>query len=477
MGMPICTYTVLRALTERPEIYDYELHSAKAALEPFNLFAFIIHDPEQHKGFAHALTRHFDHLDYITGEGLLFFALVDPSPAWLEHGAPRRYYQHLRNWESNELLQNSGIRSDKRETALALCLSLGIPYDDLPVIVVTSDFQAKDVRWTRTSEALLHHQLETLGYIAQRFPDIKHDRPLFGSMWREYEQDLAGPEGISSHRLESSLAKALSNVLAAVTVGETAEPGKWQDQWVREQALLQAQQSLSELHDGLNYLRVRNGIEADAQIFDDLALRIATVQSLLMSEKEIVLPVPIDLLEAESAVMMLTGTRVLNYLAAQDADSDFTACAICFAKVFEKESSLSAVHWIRQHLGIDLPPYFGRQQPGVSARMQTGTGPVDFNRADENGKWRPPEMGRSCWCYHRLLHENHVPTGFAIEEARLLAERWDTIRQMRNTCAHQALLRREEADRLMGELRSLSETGLLKLMSDLKLKLSGRVRG
>ena len=83
MGMPITTYNVLNALSKRsPE--SYEIGPAQKALEPFNLFAFIIHDPAKHSDFNRKISSAFHRLDHSTGHHLLFFALVDPPERWLQ---------------------------------------------------------------------------------------------------------------------------------------------------------------------------------------------------------------------------------------------------------------------------------------------------------------------------------------------------------------------------------------------------------
>jgi len=46
---------------------------------------------------------------------------------------------------------------------------------------------------------------------------------------------------------------------------------------------------------------------------------------------------------------------------------DFTPGVICLAKVFEKEANLSIVHWARRELGVSLPQFFNKPQPGVRA--------------------------------------------------------------------------------------------------------------
>lgn len=81
MGMPVSNYTVFRTLGYGGE--EYEKQAAIRALEGFKLFAIVIHDPETDPEFDQYLQQTFNRLDYITGDSLLFFALTDPSPEWL----------------------------------------------------------------------------------------------------------------------------------------------------------------------------------------------------------------------------------------------------------------------------------------------------------------------------------------------------------------------------------------------------------
>ena len=126
MGMPISNYTVLSALAQERD--GHERAIALDALRPFNLFAFLIHDPKIHHDFDRRLTRLFDELDYVTGDKLLFFALVDPPEEWLAHGSRRDYYSKLSNWQTRELLdpRNSIQSTDKGITAISLASSLAI---------------------------------------------------------------------------------------------------------------------------------------------------------------------------------------------------------------------------------------------------------------------------------------------------------------------------------------------------------------
>src|SRR5687768_6103868 len=93
MGMPISSYTVLSALADQNGPFDH--HTAQRTLNNFNLLAFIIHDPDAHADFHRTLAHKFDKLDYVTGEKLLFLALVDPPRDWRSHARGRDYYRCL----------------------------------------------------------------------------------------------------------------------------------------------------------------------------------------------------------------------------------------------------------------------------------------------------------------------------------------------------------------------------------------------
>lgn len=148
MGMPITTYNVLDTLTKsRPE--SYEIGPVNEALEPFNLFAFIIHDPEAHPDFDQTINSVFTRLDLSTGGNLLFFALVDPPQIWLDQGGrnpgrDRPYYRELSSHNQarktlRELHDPGNVitSTDKSITAFSLATSLGISYDDLPCLIIT----------------------------------------------------------------------------------------------------------------------------------------------------------------------------------------------------------------------------------------------------------------------------------------------------------------------------------------------------
>lgn len=433
MGMPISSYSILKGLGERKG--EYARDTALSALKPFNLFAFIIHDPETHPEFDRSLNVLFDKLDFITGSELLFFALVDPPTEWLSHARGREYYNRLGSWATQELLnpRNSIASADAGMTAFALANSLRIPSKMLPCIVVTRDFDSKAFQWFKTSSECLEEQLKRLGYIAAR--GVNHLEHLT-------EIDLC--KGSNTESLQSSLAKALSDVLSLIVANDSSDLG------MRQAARDQARKTISELYSNLKQLkRSDDGIKEE--VLDELCVQIASSLSLLNTRKNLALssfmPVNAQFLEDDSLRILKTAHIVIDLLMSKQPEMtvdvsrtaafDFTPGIICLSKVFEKEVNLSVVHWIREELGISLPQYFNKPQPSLRATYTPhipNARKIDFN-SKRQGRWKAPGIGESelaCRDYAK----NKLPYGWDKSTWDLLMGQWETIRQKRNEAAH-----------------------------------------
>ena len=495
MGMPISEYTVLKALGDK-NAASYETNTALKALSPFNLFAFIIHDPETHREFARQISFLFDHLDFVTGHELLFFALVDPPPDWLTHAHHRPYYKTLTSWdhehrhfsqdkvpirETEELLnpENAIFSVDQSITAFSLANSIGIPAEDLPCIVVTADFRSERFLWFKTCPEHLEEQMTKLGYIAARRIPHESAGSLLEKVRRE-TLDLCNGQGEES--LENSLAKALSDVLSFIIAGNSS------DSWLRRQALEQAQETITRLYTALSNLK-RNSQESEAEEMDKLCLNIVSFISQLNTKKDLKLddfiPVSKEFLENDSYQILKTAHRVFNLLvsgqegtkAALDLEDslDFTPGIICLAKVFEKEANLSVVHWIRKELGISLPSYFNKPQPSIQAILtpQSSSGRrIDFN-INRRGKWLPPGIGQSeIAC--KELSKTKIPKGWDKQKWDLLLDNWKVIREKRNEAAHIEMVDRSSLDVVKDSLVNLSLSKVFEKFHQMKAEFSGR---
>jgi len=90
MGMQLSKYSMLHALGYGTD--KQVLDETKIILDRYKLFGLILHDPEAHEEFDHALKDKFERLDYITGSDFLFFALTSPSTDWISRYRNRDYF-------------------------------------------------------------------------------------------------------------------------------------------------------------------------------------------------------------------------------------------------------------------------------------------------------------------------------------------------------------------------------------------------
>ena len=476
MGMPISNYTVLKALGDKKASpHEYEKRTALDALSPFNLFAFIIHDPEEHPDFSRQLRRSFDRLDFVTGEKLLFFALVEPPSEWLAHAHRRHYYERFSSYATKELLasQSKGLAADESATAFSLANNLSIPTEKLPCIVVTPDFTDERFLWFRTCPEHLEQQLTKLAYLAAR------NNTSFDAI-RQENLDLC--DGFGDKSVEGNLAKALSDVLSFIVAGNSS------DSWLRRQALEQAQKTISKLHSTLNYLK-SNFQENDSEEMDKLCLSIASFISHFNTQKGLRLddfiPVSKEFLENDSYQILKTAHRVFNLLITEQDDArhslelketlDFTPGIICLAKVFEKEANLSVVHWIRKELGISLPSYFNKHQPQFWAKLTpsfAGGREIDFN-AKRSGKWLAPGIGQSEIACKELSRAK-LPEGWDASSWNLLLANWQAIREKRNEAAHTEMVDESSLVIVKNSLMNLSLSQIFEKFYRMKTEYSGK---
>ncbi|MCR4316002.1 MAG: hypothetical protein NUW37_06585 [Planctomycetes bacterium] len=443
MGMPISSYAVLSALADGRD--SYEMETAQRALRPFNLFAFIVHDPEAHPRFHGVLARQFDRLDFVTGHRLLFFALVDPPVRWLDHGNGRDYYKLLArsgeadaSWEAGELLnpKHAPVSADKSITAFSLANALRIPTDDLPCIVVTQGFQLNRFVWFRTSHDHVEEQLIRLGYFAER-----SDRPMSEVSQDWSEIDLCSSYGEES--LSNSLAKALSDALSFIV----ARTG-WR------KALNQARDTIARLYATIDRLKTASG-EVMSEEVDRLCICLVSFLAQLNKQElpslDEFIAIRRELLEADSFQILRTAHKVFDLLVSHQLNElvpraegellDFTPGVICLAKVFEKEANLSVVHWARRELGVSLPQYFNKPQPGLIATVtpsMPGGRKIDLNMGCR-GKWLPPGIGQSELACQKLSSAR-LPTDWAPTNWHLLLSLWKKVREKRNEAAHSELM-------------------------------------
>lgn len=452
MGMPITSYTVLKTLALGGQ--NYELHAVEKAIKPFNLFAFIIHDPQAHPDFHQYLNEEFDRFDYTTGDKLLFFALIDPPQNWLRHARNRTYYQSISSWEARELgnPNETPKSTDPSLTAFTLANTLKIPTDSLPCIIVTDNLRSPQFLHFETSVNKLDGQMEYLGYIAKRY---EGQTGLLDAIDPQKMGQGKKPYAVLLH---DSIAKILSDFLSFVVASHDRG-------WLGDQAVDQAKQAINELYGRLDWAKSISTEEATTEL-DDICLDILGFFSLLNTQPKSnfssLIPVDPAVLETDSVHILHTAYRVLGMLyenQSKTVDSilkqtqDWTPGVICLSKVFEKEINLSVVHWVRQKYGVALPQYFNRYQPGVQVQLER----ANFNLEDRRnpGRWLSPGIGQSEHACKKLVASS-PPLPFTLIDWPILMSNWESIRVQRNSAAHTQIVDEASTEIVINALTNLA---------------------
>ena len=484
MGFPLKNnYSLFQAI-RRESALNPTVRAPKA-LTQFDLFAFVLHDPNEHHEFHGALAEDFDGLDYISGQKLLFFCLTDPPATWLKMAGDRPYMKL--KWgedEANALHQpEAAIRTrDSSLTTHTLARFLEIPSDELPCIYVTTDFYSAQGIYFQTHQDLLEEQLRTLGQIAERhgidpqqdiYTRILDELPRYDISPTPHTVNWASDP--SMNNLGSVIAEAMSLLIPPSSdtglternseeICNAVEAGlRWQiaeaasrvgsdqsekgslESYLEKLALVI--QSLSLLHN------------TNFPLGDDVFCSISGAESTALEEG---VSVDSSLLDAQSTKMLNTGNSVLSFLRTQPSEIgwDYSPAVMMFAKVFEREMNLSLVQYMRKISGVSMPQYFNRFQPEQQAIWQEPRTEVelDFNRAGNNGALLLPTLGQSVKWYEAYLdpHEAMLPLSesakTAIAQGR--KSKWKKLARIRNDASHTELASLEMVEsvcRIFGE--------------------------
>jgi len=499
MGQPLFNnYTLFRALSKPIRIeghpvnhdlgqLDWERNYLLDILREFNLFAFILHDPESHPEFDAYINSAFDRLDRSTGEKFLFFTLVNPGINWIRRRQHHRFYSEIRNFENRAIRLNIKplFTSDPSTTAYALACALGIPADELPVILITEDLESRRYICAGTSVHKVSDQLNQLGKLARfshrgfrNLTESVSNSPGFVDV-RDYHQTLDIPY------LDSSLADTLSNVLSFVSYSADTNERD------RTATGLQVSNVLNRLQEMMNARRMEiEDTESEISKVESIGIHMGNLMSLLSDENyqgdRTILEIEKRYLEHDSLKMLITALKVRDFLSDNNVrlndlrltHIDFSPAAICFAKFFEREVNLSFVHWIRKYLGVHLPRYFDRYEPNLNATYLPDNmgyqdpNPVNFNHGNYNN-WRPPSLGQSRICVDSISRKEVFETNFHYARMSVVKEfvrQWRELKDIRNSAAHPRILSQADLERMVSILSEMNHSQVFKSMYEMKSK-------
>lgn len=347
--------------------------------------------------------------------------------------------------------------------------------------------------WVRTCSDHVNEQLNELGYIAAWKATTLFDPPSFNNSIKAI--DLCG--GIGTKSLACSLAEALADVLSFVIESEKRTQTQMNrvrntiyklNNTLKQVKKSKRKKTWKQVKYQVNYDEDDRG-ELDDKL-DELCLQSSLALAHLNIQPDLNLDefVNIDreFLEHDSYLILKTAHLILNTLCRPDQSSpafevieenpfDFAPGVICLAKVFEKETNLSVVHWIRESLGIKLPAYFNLFQSNLAKGETTFNG-VNFNM-ERQRSWYPPETGKSLRAlktFSEAAGRNNLNTRWiGLLDNQVFLKEWEVIRQTRNTAAHNKLVGKDSADAVQCALNNLSQEGIFEVLSCMKTTYRG----
>jgi hypothetical protein len=459
--------------------------------EPYNLFAFIIHDPAQHRDFAEKIREHFLDYHYKTGERLLFFALTQPPEQWKDEEVQPEYYKHLQQvfYENRNVgAYPDQIRSnlfDKPFHVQAIAKTLKIPIDQLPAIVITTHPSLWSFRWYKTCAKKIRNQLQGLAFLANDLNRYREQHLLprefqvkmIELLEREYDEDINLCEGKGDEFLTESLATALSELLSFLIQREDRFSNF--QQIAKSQIPIAMARVIESIKLTKGKLLKEENNEKYMENLDELSEKIGIFITLLQQPKVQTENVRIPEFELDSNQLIEMGNNVGRFIKSYEKhypELDFTPAAICLAKAFEIEINKSIVHWIRKKYDITLPEYYCKVQPGVDGmiipNMNEGK-PIDFNKPRKNGTWHPPAMGQSYLVASKNIEKKDWQPYWEPQERKLLLREWQKIADLRNLAAHSEKVSSDNMVQLIESINTLCSTNVLSKMAYLRQTFKG----
>jgi len=499
MGFPLKNnYALFRAL-RRDTVRDPNVR-APIELAPYNLFAFVLHDPSEHSEFHEALSEKFVDLDSsISGQKLLFFCLTDPPAEWLKMASKRPYL--VTGWGTGkgeaEALSHPSATINTRDQSLSthtLARFLEIPTDELPCIYVTNNFYSPNGIYFQTHPTLLEEQMRTLGQIAESHGTDSQEEIYQRIQDEVPRSDIAptphsvtGASDPSLNNLSAVIAEAMSLLVPHSHDSEMICKEIRTGLQKRIDAVAQSggeplESTLEKLALAIQFRdrpfergRLNPGSSTEVLDFAPCPDMPQLESGEIPCEAAPSMQVAIGshLLDSESAMMLKTGNKVFSVLL-EEGDCDFSPAVLQFAKVFEREINLSLVQWMRACCGVTIPKFFNRVQPEIVARWGT----LDFNRKQSNGKLLLPTLGQSVRLYEAYLespNEGQVPLSPSAKSAvsKGNSSNWKKLARIRNDSSHAELASLRMAEKVCSIFGEFSKGNLFDDLCKLRGKLNG----
>lgn len=466
--------------------------------------------------FVEAFKEIFLHLDRITGDAVIFFAVLDPPQDWLDAARQRRWWS-----KHQQHVGQLAYSMEDRVLVGEIARLFELEWHDLPGLVVSTNLWSGEFLTTTTSVHHIERQLQTLTDLVKEWgqPNIGQIldalRESFGFAVSHHEQDL---------RTRNSLS-ALYGFLE-MPVDRGYDPN---DRFHRRAAkeVKDAERLLGQIRPGISGTRGSNPDEvgsppdqaewATARQIDECTGRLIAPATVAERVYGRLVEAPtegvVEVLEDDARVMIETALRVGQFLERHlQPDSkfhdfqlprgrnresneialchtvDFTPGAQGIWKAFELEVNLSVIQAARAARTIRMPELFSLYDPKLPkerAKVTTVKDGKKTSKSINQEDYRNPHTRRHLFLMlGDGLHVTQALAGDPAEDfdsvvARCLGgplpesllKSWETIHEIRNHGSHVAPLLYREYKQVLE--KALSDDTLDPLVK-IKKGLSGR---
>ena len=405
------------------------------ALQAVRRACFLIYDPRVDPELARQLSILQRQSDRLLGSGMLLLVAVDPAPEGV-HETLKTDASAARTVLLGDNLGFEPLASlDPSATARAMSMLFGVPRGMGSTLVVVDSLGATGGWMLATSAAAIGSQI---AYLA--------DCPLLGGESRDRDRwsdrPLRRVDAIGavlaplSHQMRLPLVAwewgvSLDRLMLAVLRSVAGESGLEMASRRRSPGSSDSRDPMEELDRALRGDSERAVLRAGAECILEARGRGDVVMGPVGS--------PLPTMSEKARGYLAQGDELLAVIDRNPSGLlDYRPPALCYALAAEHELAEVLGHDVREGLGVALPEYFWKVQPGLSPdSIEVGDGfPIPFNQRSQNtpkgaaGLWQPPTIGG--------LHKGWKRWFPSSTRAGLnpFLERWNSIAYRRNPLAH-----------------------------------------
>lgn len=428
MGFPIDSYTLVSALLGDDEL-SLARKDASDLARQFNLFGFVLYDPETNIDFGETVERRFDMLDELTGSKFLFFALLPSREAQASHHNRPKHFHMVR-----ELLRGShgkppllvspvGVTRDAKRNLGTVLSHLELATTDLPCIGITPSLTSESAVFLPATAQTLVPQLQGLAAIAHTARDLSREA-LVGEII-DMRLDRAGPPLDSPP--EVHFACALRNATCLLE-----DPSHYAS--LGRPVMSRIDSLLAELARQWDTLRRTTDDVSGLGLLAERWLSALAAKERGSNANHDLFVGSRDWVDSQTWDSLCSSLDVRHLFEREDRDCSPVVASI--GKAFEREMNLVPLQWARSELGIPMPEYFALYCDNREALVRTANGrTVDLNAKGRTRQHRFLELGPGCHVLRALSKRPLADCWDEPDYGRFLCD-WDRLRELRNAASH-----------------------------------------